>query len=155
MLNYMSLDPKIWGPPMWTTLVIVALGYPKTPTIDDAYHYKRWYYHLQFTIPCEVCRKNFAIHVRQIPIDNFLKSRKSLLFWVTQIHNLVGDQQGKAPLSVHDMVSRYVKTPQQTPDQLIEGFGVVGELGGANLSPWLMGGVIVLIAYWAFSRMKH
>jgi len=109
----MSLDPKIWGRAMWTSLLTVALGYPVKPKVDDIYHYKRWYYHLQYVLPCETCRKNFNEHIRRIPIDHFLKSRRALIHWVTRMHNEVSREHGKAPLTPREMLQKYVREHNQ------------------------------------------
>jgi len=133
----MSLDPKIWGSSMWTTLLTTALGYPEVPSIDDIYHYKRWYYHLQFVLPCETCRKNFKDHIRKVPIDHFLKSRSRLLIWVTQMHNLVANDLGKKTLTVKEMVKQYVK----------EYNGQIGGSIGGTIPSIIVTLIIVFIFY--------
>ena len=104
----MNLDPKIWGDSFWTTLFSVALSFPKNPSIDDKYHYKRYFYHLQYVLPCQKCRENMVNHIRQVSIDNYLNNTESMVEWLVIIHNLVNNSLKKPPISKKEAIERYI-----------------------------------------------
>ena len=103
------MDPKIWGKCFWTTLFSIALGYPINPTIDEQHHYTRFFYHLRYTIPCEVCRINFENHIRNVPLNFYLHNRKVLLDWVLILHNEVNKTLGKSPITHEEAIQRYLR----------------------------------------------
>ena len=80
-------DPRIWGAHAWKFLYSVADGFPDSPTSEDKEHYKTLYHSLQYTLPCKQCRDNYILHIKETPIDNYLKNSYSLAEWVTIIHN--------------------------------------------------------------------
>jgi len=72
----------------------VAYNFPESDdssTREYANQLKLFYYSLQLLLPCNTCQANFRTHLRQYPIDTYLKSRDSIMNWV----NLIYDETAK------------------------------------------------------------
>ena len=91
-----NLLPSCFGPPTWTMLHAVTLGYPeiiKNPSKDPtAQSYKKFFESLGPVLPCKWCRVNYAKNTSEIPIDNYLGSRKDIAYWLYMIHNKVNEE---------------------------------------------------------------
>lgn len=83
------VNPKIWGRPGWIFLISTVADYPDSPNIDMQYNYNRYFLHLKWTLPCEICRANYEQHFRKWPIDQYLKSRAALFRWIMIMYNEV------------------------------------------------------------------
>lgn len=86
------MDTKAWGPGLWKFLHITSFNYPENPTPTDMAHYKALFLNLQYTLPCKYCRESYARFVTEIPIDPYLRSRKTLAYWLYKIHNKVNNK---------------------------------------------------------------
>lgn len=82
-----DIDPRFWGREAWIFLQNIAKGYPSNPTLIDKNNYKILFDSLKNTLPCSTCRSNYKQHLREFPIINYLKDRKSLLTWVRLVKN--------------------------------------------------------------------
>ncbi len=86
---------KIWGPAGWMFLHCITFGYPYAINPNNPVHkYKKQHYKLFFeslgnVFPCKYCRESYQIFIKELPIDNYLKSRKKLCKWLYHIHNKV------------------------------------------------------------------
>jgi hypothetical protein len=103
------MNQNIWGPNLWFSLHTMSFTYPLKPSQQDMQHYKSFFEALQYTIPCSVCRKNYKRHLQESPIDKHLESRKSLVFWLIDIHNMVNGETGKKILSYDAVIRKYEK----------------------------------------------
>lgn len=84
------MDPEIWGPPMWFYLHSMTFQYcqDKTcATLPEIEKMKSFLVSLQYTLPCQECRDNYARHLRNNPIR--LENRRALFNWVVDLHNSV------------------------------------------------------------------
>ncbi len=99
------MNQNIWGPNLWFSLHTMTFTYPLKPKDTDKQNTKTFFHSLQYMIPCSVCRKNYVRHLQESPIDEHLESRKKLVFWLIDIHNMVNGETGKKILS-HDVVIR-------------------------------------------------
>ena len=89
------MNQNIWGPHMWFSLHTISFNYPIKPTENDKYYYKNYFNSLQHVIPCSVCKRNYIRHLNELPIDKAIENRKSLVYWVIDLHNLVNSETGK------------------------------------------------------------
>ena len=96
----MSLSPKYWGPPIWTTMYTIAYTLPTEPTIDHQQKVSSFYTTLADLLPCEECREHYHSFLDQNPVDNFTDSRDDLLVWVNNLHNLVNKKTGAPQVSL-------------------------------------------------------
>lgn len=90
-----SLDPSCWGPAAWFTLHSFAMGYPENnPPPETMGLYKQFYENIQYTLPCVWCKVNFVKNISELPINDYLGSRRDLAYWVYLLHNKVNDETG-------------------------------------------------------------
>jgi len=98
------MNSKIWGKHAWIFLHSVALNYPINPTNKDKDNFKIFFISLQHTLPCEICQEHYKQHLKNIPIDNFLNSRKDLFIWTFLIHNEVNKFLGKNIITIKEAI---------------------------------------------------
>ena len=101
------MNQNIWGPTLWFSLHTITMNYPNQPTFLQQKDYKNFFTSLQYIIPCKICRKNYQRHLIEHPIDNNLKSRKLLVYWLIDIHNMVNSETGKKILSYNKVIEKY------------------------------------------------
>jgi len=58
-------------------------------------------------IPCSICKKNYQRHINELPIDNALLSRKNLVYWLIDMHNMVNGEIGKKILTYNEVIKKY------------------------------------------------
>ena len=132
-----NIKPSVWGPPGWRFMHYVSLGYPEKPSDSEKQQYKVFYESLQHVLPCHTCAQNYKENLKEMPIDDALGSRDSLVKWVIDIHNKVNVETGKKTLEYQEALDLYLK--QQSP--LLEyGFKVLVLL------------IVLLVLYYL---MKH
>lgn len=105
MNNRIDYHPIIWGNSAWKFLHTVADGYPDFPTEDDKKYYTNFFKSLEYTLPCNDCRKNYGIHLKETPIENYLKTSYTLSEWVSIMHNKVNLMLGKK-MQIHEKTRR-------------------------------------------------
>ena len=79
-----TIGPNVWGPHGWKFMHYVSLGYPQVPTENDKRNYKEFYSNLKNVLPCKTCAINYERNLTELPIDNALQSRDSLVKWVIE-----------------------------------------------------------------------
>ena len=103
------MEPKIWGKYVWTSLHIIALGYPDKPTTDDKINYKQFYTNMWKVIPCFKCSQNYQRHLTEHPIDNYLTDNMSLFKWTVTLHNIVNKELGKKEWTHDEALEKFRK----------------------------------------------
>ncbi len=103
------MNQNIWGPNLWFSLHTMTFTYPLKPKPEDKKNVKTFFESLQYMIPCSVCKKNYKRHLKEYPIDNSLDSRKSLVYWLIDLHNMVNGETGKKILSHETVIRKYEK----------------------------------------------
>jgi FAD-linked sulfhydryl oxidase len=103
------MDPKIWGPNFWFALHTITFNYSVNPDEEEKERIRNFFNSLEYILPCKLCRVNYSHHIRQNPIENQLNSRKDLVFWLIDIHNMVNVQNNKPKLSYEQVISIYEK----------------------------------------------
>ena len=101
------MDPNIWGPKFWFSLHSVSFTYPFSPDTQDKERYKTFFGLLEHLLPCVLCRKNYSKNIRNYPIDGHLESRKSLAYWLMDIHNMVNLENGKPSMTRDEMLENF------------------------------------------------
>jgi hypothetical protein len=101
------MNQNIWGPHLWFSLHTISFVYPLKPNKMDKENYKNFFLSLENVIPCAICKKNYKRHLKEHPIDNYLDSRKNLVYWVIDMHNLVNGEIGKKILSYDTVMKKY------------------------------------------------
>lgn len=101
------MNQNIWGPHLWFSLHTISFNYPIKPSEKDKEEYKLFFNNLQEVIPCSVCKKNYKRHLKEHPIEDYLNSRKLLVYWVIDMHNMVNAEIGKKILSYDIVLKKY------------------------------------------------
>lgn len=105
-MPYKNIDPKLWGPSLWTFLHYLSLAYPENPTIDEQEEVFNFLASMQKIIPCEKCRKNFLKHLDSMEVE-VLTTRENFVRWLYNIHNLVNADNGKRNFSYDEFIKKY------------------------------------------------
>lgn len=92
----------IWGRPMWKSIHHIALFYPDAPDATIRKEYRTFFMNLGPVLPCYVCSQNYARHMTEIPIDDYLSSRDRLFEWTVLLHNIVNKETGKRQISLEE-----------------------------------------------------
>ena len=58
-------------------------------------------------IPCPVCRKHYATHLKAAPIEPFLDNRADLVDWTLKLHNKVNLDLGKPTVTREQFMKAY------------------------------------------------
>ena len=101
------MNQNIWGSSMWFSLHTITMDYPNFPNSEEKYYYKTFFESLQNVIPCTVCKKNYIRHLKEHPIDNHLNTRKELVYWLIDMHNMVNAEIGKKQMSYDAVIQKY------------------------------------------------
>jgi hypothetical protein len=101
------MNQNIWGPHLWFSLHSISFNYPLQPSIEDINNYNIFFSNLQEVIPCSVCKENYKRHLNEHPLKDYLDNRKSLVFWVIDMHNMVNIELGKKILSYDIVIKKY------------------------------------------------
>jgi hypothetical protein len=107
------MNQNIWGPHLWFSLHSMSFNYPLKPSLKDKNNYKNFFLNLQEVIPCSVCKKNYKRHLNEHPIQDYLDNRKSLVYWVIDMHNMVNAEIGKKILSYDIVIKKYENVYQK------------------------------------------
>ena len=95
-----GMTTKVWGSPLWFGLHCITFGYPYAINPTNPAHktkehdYKMFFYYLGRVLPCKYCRESYMDFMKDMPIDNKLKTRKQLTKWLYDMHNKVNDKLG-------------------------------------------------------------
>lgn len=83
-------NPKVWGPTLWDKFFKRASNYPeKNPTYGQRKLFKDYYKHYLNNLPCMLCTPSYKRFWREVPIDNYLDSRRDLIMWLYLIKDKV------------------------------------------------------------------
>lgn len=97
---------KVWGPAGWLFTNSIVFGYPYVINPENPDHknkkqdYYNFFYYLGKTLPCKYCRNSYDDFFKELPIENFLNSRRELCFWWYQMHNKVNQKLGVAQCNI-------------------------------------------------------
>lgn len=124
------MDPRIWGADVWRALHHIALGFPAAPSEADKQAYREFFTALGPVLPCQACSDNYARHLRELPLEPYLRANPApadvpygpLFEWSVQMHNMVNKETGKptrsaaeayAALAAAGKTSRSLLSPAQ------------------------------------------
>jgi len=89
------MNTKDFGPPLWTSMFMIAMNYPikinKAKKEDKliSKRYKKFFMSFRQMLPCKHCRESYCTLTRHLPIDEYLASRRDLVYWLYSIKDLV------------------------------------------------------------------
>ena len=110
------MKPELWGPYLWRSIHMIALGYPDNPTEEDANNYHDFFTNLWKIIPCLKCALNYKRHLEELPIDHNLVSKKALFEWTVSLHNIVNQELGKPTMTKEHAFQLYTTVEKKSVD---------------------------------------
>lgn len=116
-----GMKTRVFGPPLWFSLFIMASGYPVKLCHSNIEHLqtrdaiKSTFLGLQYTLPCSFCRESFKIFVKQLPIDNYLDSRENVMKWLYLVKDKVNQKLIKQEKECFDNLIKEYHTKGITP----------------------------------------
>lgn len=106
------MQPNVWGPCLWRSIHVIALGYPRSPSDEVRQNFKDFYENFWKVIPCPKCSVNYRRHLQELaPIDEFLSSPDDLFAWTVAMHNIVNNELGKRQYSVEEAKQIHSQMP--------------------------------------------
>jgi len=99
-----NMDSNIWGPSAWLFLHSIAYNYPDNPSYTDKINYGNFYNHIQYTLPCNLCKSGYAELLKTKPVEFSLDSKETLVQWMIDIHNEVNKKLNKPSRGYDDMI---------------------------------------------------
>lgn len=122
----MRIGTQVWGGPLWFSIHIIALVYPKQPSYADKKAAKDYFESLQFLLPCPICRTHLKEHLAKNPITPHLDRKEDLFKWTVVLHNEVNKSLNKPTMTELEALY-YIKrlgarevSPMITSDMLDE-----------------------------------
>ncbi len=126
-----GMKTLFWGPAAWVTLFSsVAGAYPVRVDSNNPEHvqtvrsFKNMIRALRHTLPCFWCRQSFAKYLVEMPLDDYDKTRHSMLKWLYIIHDKVNRkliaQEKVRYKQESEKIKRKGLTARQTRQALLE-----------------------------------
>lgn len=113
------MEPKVWGKYIWTSIHMIALGYPDKPTQDDRINYQQFYMNLWQVLPCYKCSLNYLRHLEELPIDEHLNDNMSLFKWTVDLHNIVNRELGKREWTFEEALEKFRKIARGEDEKFV------------------------------------
>lgn len=118
------VGPDRFGPSLWQGLHYITLGYPDEPTQDQKQKYKAFFLLLKDTLPCSLCAQHYSENLKKMPLtDEVLESKKSLVKWLIDFHNVVNEMKGKPVLDYNTalaMISTDIECKSKVVEKITE-----------------------------------
>lgn len=99
MMSTNGIKTKFWGPHAWNFLFSTIAGsYPIKYNPSDKTHQKRLkgfiqlFNSLKETLPCIYCRQSYAIFLKELPMNDYIHSRLSMMKWLYLLHDKVNQK---------------------------------------------------------------
>lgn len=110
--NEEGLLTTCWGPSLWHSLHCISFNYPNNPSDIEKKHYKSFFESIQFVLPCNTCRQSYHNFIMNnestILTDEVFTNRKTLTYWLYNLHNHVNKKTGSSyNLSYDDICKKY------------------------------------------------
>ncbi len=71
-----------WGSHFWYVMRCIANNYPGRSDANYTKYTKSFLTGLQYLLPCEICKKNYARHLSKHPLDKYMNSKSDLIRWI-------------------------------------------------------------------------
>lgn len=113
------MEPSVWGKYFWTTIHMVAFGYPEKPASSDKADYKQFFENFWKVLPCTKCSDNYLQHLKELPIDSYLQNNETLFEWTVKLHNIVNKELGKPQVSIEDAKDKFQRLANGNDEQFV------------------------------------
>jgi hypothetical protein len=105
-----NMRTRAFGPPMWFSLFMVAMGYPDKPTDTDRANYRKHIVSIGNVMPCNICRDSFKSFIAEdVPLtDDVFDSRRNLVYFLMRLKNRVNRKLGEPELTKREFKEQYM-----------------------------------------------
>uniref|UniRef100_A0A6C0BZL4 thiol oxidase n=1 Tax=viral metagenome TaxID=1070528 RepID=A0A6C0BZL4_9ZZZZ len=86
-----SSDPRIFGPPTWTCLHILAENYPEEASLDLRIACILLLFSLARMLPCRRCSDHFREFLRENHVAQATRGKKDLVALLVAAHNNIAE----------------------------------------------------------------
>jgi len=83
----MGIEPRLWGPYVWTALHLICQGAPAVLDDETRGHYAAFFVHLAHVLPCQMCAEHLKKHLGSRPLGPEIMTREHLIAWCIELHN--------------------------------------------------------------------
>lgn len=101
------MDSTVWGPSAWTFLHSITMTYPESPGELEKQFYKNFFKNLGNVLPCSKCQQHYNEHLKELPLDEHLSSRREIVEWLIELHNKVNISLGKPTMNYDEVMQLY------------------------------------------------
>jgi len=108
------MDSNVWGPPAWIFLHSITMTYPERPGELEKQFYKNFFKNLGNVLPCAKCKEHYNQHLRDLPLDQHLNSRRELVEWLITLHNKVNVSLEKRTYTYDEVMQLFYKKYYKT-----------------------------------------
>jgi hypothetical protein len=95
-----NFDSKFWTDSIWKIFHYISFGYPENPSSNNKQSYKEFYENLYKILPYKEYSDNYIKTCKEIPIDNYLKSKDTLFEWTIKFHNNINTSLNKKNIDI-------------------------------------------------------
>lgn len=120
-----GIKTSFWGPHAWSFLFSsIAGSYPITVDPRNQDHtkivkaYQNMLNSLQYTLPCLYCRQSYMKFIKELPMVEYLHSRKSMMKWLYLIHDKVNLKLIKQERECYESEKTKLIQKNMKPEQL-------------------------------------
>mmetsp|Transcript_106114 Transcript_106114/g.307016 ORF Transcript_106114/g.307016 Transcript_106114/m.307016 type:complete len:186 (-) Transcript_106114:41-598(-) len=104
-------NPQVWGPPAWFFLHSMTLALPEHVPAEQQSAIQSLLVSMQKTLPCPSCGEHLKKHMTELPLEPHLGTRKGMVRWMVDLHNLVNlDCKKRGNWTVDEVEAAYAKT---------------------------------------------
>ena len=113
-----SMDPNVWGPPMWDLLFFIALKSDLDTNITEI---QMLFSLLAYVLPCSSCRKHYSMYKQEVPPTTSIKksNKLSAAQWLWTIHDMVNQNLGKICISFDKVIKKQSTITFITSDLIV------------------------------------
>eukprot|EP00403_Amphidinium_massartii_P043485 CAMPEP_0178447686 /NCGR_PEP_ID=MMETSP0689_2-20121128/41545_1 /TAXON_ID=160604 /ORGANISM="Amphidinium massartii, Strain CS-259" /LENGTH=83 /DNA_ID=CAMNT_0020072745 /DNA_START=362 /DNA_END=609 /DNA_ORIENTATION=+ len=83
----------------------MTLAVPEHVPLEQQQRIKQLMLDMQDVLPCAACGRHLKEHMEQMPIDDHLQERSSLIHWMVELHNAVNRNCGKREWSDDEVLA--------------------------------------------------
>jgi hypothetical protein len=100
------LGKNKWGPIAWNLLHSFSINNNKTIKEDYKHNYYIFYTSFEYILPCLICSTHYAdILYNKLPLSEELLTRKYIIKWVYEVHNIVNSILSKKKCSYENCIN--------------------------------------------------
>lgn len=122
--NNTGIKTSFWGPHAWAFLFSTIAGsFPSRVDQKNPKHtqkvraYVAMLRSLKHTLPCEYCRDSYRQYWKELPIENYTKSRHDMMYWLYLIHDKVNQKLIKQEQEIYKLKKSSLCSKRLLPEQ--------------------------------------